>query len=104
MKSILVEELYRIHGRAKDTVPVNISLEFVVDRFARKQSLRVVCIVDAGKQLSGVLTLAYLMKWAHLQFAGGKGKHKITISELFLITNAKEAMDLVTTSPHSIAV
>ena len=104
MKSILVEQVYRLHGRATDTVSEDISLESVVGRFAREQSLRGVLLTGSDGRLSGVLTLADLMKWAHFQLFGGKGKYAITISEIFRITDAKKAIDLVTTNPHSIAV
>ena len=104
MKAIRVEQVYRLHGTATDSIPEDTSLEYVVGRFAREPSLRGVFLVDSRQRLSGVLTRADLMKWAHLQLFGGKGRHDIAISDFFRIIDAKKAKGLVTTDPRSIAV
>jgi len=104
MKAIRVEQVYRLHGTATDSIPEDTSLEYVVGRFAREPNLRGVFLVDSRQRLSGVLTRADLMKWAHLQLFGGKGRHDIAISDFFRIIDAKKAKDLVTTDPRSIAV
>ncbi|HEY41734.1 MAG TPA: CBS domain-containing protein [Dehalococcoidia bacterium] len=104
MKTIRVEQVYRLHGTATDSIPEDTSLEYVIGRFARESGLRGVFLVDSRQRLSGVLTRTDLMKWAHLQLFGGKGRHEIAISDFFRIIDAKKAKDLVTTDPRVISV
>lgn len=85
MKTIRVEEMYRLHGTATDSIPEDTSLEYVVGRFAREPSLRGVFLVDSRQRLSEVLTRTDLMKWAHLQLSGGKGRHDIAIYDFFAL-------------------
>lgn len=104
MKTIRVEEVYRLHGTAADSVPEDTSLEYIIGRFAREPGLRGVFLVDSRQRFSGVITRADLMRWAHFQLFGGKGRHDIAISDFFRVVDAKKAKDLVTTDPRAIAV
>jgi len=104
MKTIQVEEVYRLHGTATDTIPEDTSLEHIISRFAHEPGLRGVFLIDARQRFSGVITRADLMKWAHFQLFGGKGRHDIAISDFFRIVDAKKAKDLVSGDPKAITV
>lgn len=40
------------------------------------------------------MTRIDLMRWAHFQLFGGKGRHEVTVSEFFRIVDAKKARDI----------
>ena len=104
MKTVLVKDVYQLHGTATDSIPEDTSLEHIISRFAQEPGLRGVFLIDARQRFSGVITRADLMKWAHYQLFGGKGRHGIAISDFFRIVDARKAKDLVTTDPRAIAV
>ena len=104
MKTILVKDVYQLHGTATDTIPEDTSLEHIIGRFTREPSLRGVFLVDSRQRFSGVITRADLMKWAHFQLFSGKGWHDIAISDFFRIVDARKAKDLVSGDPKVIAV
>lgn len=104
MKMIRVKDVYQLHGTSTDSVPEDTSLEYIISRFAREPGFRGVFLVDSRQRFSGVITRADLMKWAHFQLFGGKGRHDVAVSEFFRIVDAKKAKDLVTTDPRAIAV
>ena len=104
MKTIQVEQVYRIHGTATDSIPEDTPLEHVISRFAREPGLRGLFLVDSRQRLSGMLTRADLMKWAHLQFFGWKGRNNIKMYDIFHFIDAKKAKDIANTDPRSIAV
>ena len=104
MKTIRVEEVYRIHGTATDSIPEDTSLEHIIGRFAREPGLRGVFLVDSRQRFSGVITRADLLKWAHFQLFGGKGRHDMVISDFYRIVDARKAKDLVSTDPQGLVV
>ena len=95
MKTIRVEEVYKIHGTASVSVPEDVSLEYVITRFAREPSVRGIFLIDSRERFVGLITRNDLMKWAHLQLFGGKGRHDIAISEIFRLADAIKARDLL---------
>ena len=94
MKTILVKDVYQLHGTATDTITEDTPLEHIISRFAWEPGLRGVFLIDARQRLSGIVTRADLMKWAHFQLYGGKGRYELGISEFFRIVDAKKAKDL----------
>ena len=104
MKTILVKDVYQLHGTATDTIPEDTSLEHIISRFANEPGLRGVFLIDARQRLSGIVTRADLMKWAHFQLYGGKGRYELSISEFFRIADAKKAKDLVNSDPKAITI
>ena len=55
-------------------VPEDVSLEYVVTRFAREPSVREIFLIDASERFLGVITRNDLMKWARIRLFGGKGR------------------------------
>ena len=104
MKTIRVNQVYRLHGTVTTSIPEDVSLEYVIDRFAREPGIRGFFLVDSDQRLSGVLTRADLMKWAYFQLFEQSGRHGVTVSEFFRIVDAQKVKDLATNTPQSIAV
>ena len=104
MKTILVKDVYQLHGTATDIIPEDTSLEHIISRFAHEPGLRGVFIIDARQRLSGIVTRADLMKWAHFQLYGGKGRYELGISEFFRIVDAKKAKDLARRNGRSLGI
>ena len=94
MRTIRVEEVYRIHGTASVSVPEDVSLEYVITRFAREPGVQGIFLIDTNARFVGLITRNDLMKWAHIRLFGGKGRHDITVSELFRLADAVKAKDL----------
>ena len=104
METILVKDVYQLHGMATDSISEDTSLENIIGRFALEPGLRGVFLVDARQRFSGVITRADLMKWAHLKLFSGKGRHDIAVFDLFRTIGAKKAKDLISGDPKAIAV
>lgn len=56
MKTIRDEEVYRIHGTASVSVPEDVSLEYVITRFAREPSVRGIFLIDTRERFVGLIT------------------------------------------------
>jgi len=104
VKTILVKDVYQLHGTATDIIPEDTSLEHIISRFAWEPGLRGVFLIDARQRLSGIVTRADLMKWAHFQLYGGKGRYELSISEFFRIADAKKAKDLARRDGRSLGI
>lgn len=104
MKTIRVEEVYRIHGTASVSVREDVSLEYVITRFAREPGVRGIFLIDADERFVGLITRNDLMKWAHVQLFGGKGRDEITVSEIFRLVDAAKAKDLFRGEPRELSV
>jgi CBS-domain-containing membrane protein len=104
VKTILVKDVYQLHGTATASIPEDTSLEHIISRFAHETGLRGVFLIDARQRFSGVITRADLMKWAHLQLFSGKGPHDMAIIDFFRIVDAKKAKDLVSGDPKAITI
>ena len=56
MKTIRVEEVYRIHGTASVSVREDVSLEYVTTRFAREPGARGIFLINADERFVGLIT------------------------------------------------
>ena len=104
MRTIKVEEVYRIHGTASVSVPEDVSLEYIITRFAREPSVRGIFLTDTSERFVGLITRNDLMKWAHIKLFGGKGRHDIAVSELFRLAGAVKAKDLLRSDQRKLSV
>jgi len=72
MKTILVEDVYQLHGTASVSVVEDIPLKDIVSRFANEPSLRGIFLVDSFQRFAGVITRADLLKWSAFSLLGGR--------------------------------
>jgi len=72
MKTILVEDVYRLHGMSSVSVTEDIPMKDVVSRFASDSSLRGIFLVDSRHRFAGVITRADLLKWSIIRLLRGK--------------------------------
>ncbi|MFC2021517.1 CBS domain-containing protein, partial [Chloroflexota bacterium] len=93
MKAILVEEVYRLHGMASESVVEEIPLKDVVSRFANDPSLRGIFLVDSRHRFAGVITRADLLKWSTVMLLGGRVDVG-SIAEAHRLVFATKAKDL----------
>jgi len=56
MRSIMVSEVYKLHGTATASVPEDTSLEDVISRFAYEAGLRGIFLTDSFQRLVGIIT------------------------------------------------
>ncbi len=104
MKTIRVEQMYRLHGTATDSIPEDTPLEHIIGRFARESCLHGVFLVDSRQRLSGVITDRDLVKWARLKLFGGKGRREISAWDFVRVVEAKKVKELFSTDQRSLAV
>ncbi len=104
MKTIRVDEVYRLHGTAMVSVPEDVPLEHVISRLAHEPNLRPIFLVDVRQRFTGLITRAKLIEWTHLQISGGQGRHEISVYEILQILEAKKAKDIVSGDPQALAV
>lgn len=94
MDKTLVSDIYDLHGSAVIKMDADISLEDAIGTFTRNPSFRGIFLLDANQRFVGMITRINLLRWAHLNLTGGKGRHAISISEFFKIVDARKAKDL----------
>ena len=104
MNKTLVAEVYRLHGSASVSIPADSPLEDVIGEFIREPSLRGIFLIDAKQRFVGMVTRVDLIRWAHLNLTGGKGRHEIPVSEFFRIVDARKAKDLASGDPRVLSV
>jgi len=104
MNKPLVADVYKLHGSATVSIPADSSLEDVIGALVREPSLRGIFLVNSKQKLVGKVTRLDLIRWAHLNLTGGKGRHEIPISEFFRIVDARKAKDLASGDPRILAV
>jgi CBS domain-containing protein len=95
MKTIKVEEVYRLHETAYEEVTESVSLEEVIKIFACKPAIRAVFMLDGRKAYAGTFSRLELLRWLHIQLFGGKGRREIPIAEFYRLASAKVAKDLM---------
>jgi len=93
MKTIQVEEVFRLHGMASVSVDENIPLKDVVSRFASDSSLRGIFLVNSRLQFAGVITRADLLKWSIIRLLKGR-IDVVSTEEAQRIVFATKAKDL----------
>ncbi|MFA7556107.1 MAG: CBS domain-containing protein [Spongiibacteraceae bacterium] len=104
MNKPLVADVYKLHGSATVSIPADSLLENLIGTLVREPSLRGVFLVNSKQKLVGMVTRLDLLRWAHLNLTGGKGRHEIPISEFFRIVDARKAIDLASGEPRILAV
>jgi CBS domain-containing protein len=104
MKTIRIEQMYRLYGTATDSIPEDTPLEDIIGRFARESCLHGVFLTDSSQRLSGVITDRDLVKWARLKLFGGKGRREISAWDFFRIVEAKKVKELFSTEQRQLAV
>ena len=80
MKTILVKDVYQLHGTASITVTEEIPLEDIVYRFANEPGIRGVFLIDEDQRFAGMISQMAIMKWAEFQLFG-KLKKDVPASE-----------------------
>ena len=93
MKTILVEEVYRLHGMSSVSVAEDIPLKDVVSRFASDSSLRGIFLIDSRYRFAGVITRVDLLKWSTIMLLGGR-IDVISTAEAHRLVFATKAKDL----------
>ncbi|MFC1919643.1 CBS domain-containing protein [Chloroflexota bacterium] len=104
MKTILVKDVYLVHGMASALVPEGSKLEDVINTFGREPGLRAVFLVDSKQRFIGLITRIDLLKWVQHKVFGGKGDRQITAHEVFRFLFAAKAKDLARGDRDSLAV
>ena len=104
MKTIRVEQVYRPHSTATDSIPEDTSLEHIINRFAQESCLHGVFLIDSRQRLSGVITDRELLKWARVKLFGGKGRREISAWDFIRLVEAKNIKELLTTDLRSLVV
>lgn len=99
MMTIRVSEVYRLHGMASAMSPDDSPLQGIIIRFADEPGLRGIFLVDSQGRLTGVVSRIDLLRWAHIQLFGGKGRREISISEFLRLVDAKQAKDIARGDP-----
>jgi CBS domain-containing protein len=94
MNTARVSEIHRLHSITSAIIPENSPLEDIITRFTKEPGVRGVFLVDSQRRFTGLVTRIDLLRWAHLQLFGGKGRHEITVSEFYRIVDARKAIDL----------
>jgi len=99
-----VSEVYRLHGMASAVVPDDSPLESIVIKFADEPGLWGIFLVSSQRRFTGVVTRIDLLRWAHFQLFGSKGRRKMTVSEFFRLVDAKKAKDLCRGDQQALSV
>lgn len=104
MMTSRVSEVYRLHGMGSTIIPDDSPLQSIIIRFADEPGLRGIFLVDTQQRLTGVVSRIDLLRWAHIQLFGGKGRHEIRISEFFRLVDAKKARDIAHSASKVLSV
>lgn len=81
MKTILVRDVYQLHGTASVSMDEEAALEDIIARFAHEPFIRGVFLVDGEQRFTGVISRAAILKWADYQLYG-KWKEGVPNSEV----------------------
>jgi len=101
---LLVSDVYKVHGSISISINSDSSVVEVIASFARKPSLGGIFLVDLKLRFVGLITRTDLLKWAHIKLLGGKGRHEIVVSELFRISDARMAIELMNPDTRILSV
>ena len=104
MKKILVRDVYQLYGTSSISLPEDTHLYETITRFALEPGTRGIFLVDSKQRFTSVITRSDLMKWVHVQFYGGRGRHELSIREFFRIADAQKAKDLISRNQRDIGV
>ncbi len=103
MKSILVRDVYQLHGTASITMDEEAPLEDIISRFAHEPAIRGVFLVDGEQRFAGTVSRAAILKWADYQLFG-KWKSGVPNSEVTNKITAVKAKYLARGDWHSLGV
>jgi CBS domain-containing protein len=70
MNSILVNDVYQLHGTASISISKEELLSDVISRFAYEPGLRGIFLVDSENRFSSIITRIAIMKWAQYKLTG----------------------------------
>ena len=70
MKTILVKDVYELHGTASVSVTDDVLLEDIIYRFAHEPGIRGVFLIDEEQRFVGMVSRLAIMKWAEFQLVG----------------------------------
>ncbi len=104
MNNPLVADVYKLHGSAVVVLPDDSSLNDAIGSLVRESSSRGIFLVDSKQRYVGMVTRVNLIRWAHLNLTGGKGRHEIPISSFFRVIDARNAKDLVNKDQRTYSV
>ena len=93
VKTVRVEDVYRLHGTASAVVQEDVLLEDLIIKFAQEPNLCGVFLIDAQQRFAGMIARADLLKWSTVVLLGGK----VSIAssgEAYRIMLATKARDL----------
>jgi len=93
VKTVRVEDVYRLHGTASAMVQDDVLLEDLIIKFAREPNLCGVFLIDPQQRFAGMIARADLLKWSTVVLLGGK----VSIAssgEAYRIMLATKARDL----------
>jgi len=93
MKSILVKDVYQLHGTATVAISKEELLSEVISRYAYEPGLRGTFLVDSEHRFAGIITRIAIMKWAQYMLVGGT-KREISVREVLDAITSTKAKNL----------
>lgn len=103
MKTIRVEEVYRLDGTASASLPGDVPLSEVIARFAHEPGLRAVFLIDAEQRFARVVTRIAIMKWTQFQLFG-RWRAEISASATSQVVDSARAKHLARGDWRSLGV
>ena len=93
MKTILVKEVYQLHGTASISVTEEVLLEDIISRFAHEPGIRGVFLIDEKQRFAGIVSRTAIMKWAEFQLFG-KWKNGVPAPEVTHLVDSVKAKNM----------
>ena len=103
METILVKDVYQLHGTASVSVADHVLLEDIIYRFAHEPNIRGVFLVDEAQRFAGMISRLAIMKWAEFQLFG-KWKTGIPASEVTQLVDSVKAKNVARGDWRSVGV
>ena len=90
MKTILVKDVYQLHGTASISVTEEMPLEDIIYRFAHEPAIRGAFLIDEEQRFAGIISRLAIIKWAEFQLFG-KWKSGIPAAEITNLVDTVKA-------------
>ena len=103
MKTILVKDVYLLHGTASVSVTDEVLLEEIIYRFAHEPGIRGVFLIDKEQRFVGMVSRLAIMKWAEFQLFG-KWKRGVPASEITHLVDSTKAKNVARGDWRSVGV
>ena len=103
MKTILVKDVYLLHGTASVSVTDEVLLEEIIYRFAHEPGIRGVFLIDKEQRFVGMVSRLAIMKWAEFQLFG-KWKRGVPASEITHLVDSAKAKNVARGDWRSVGV